>query len=79
MAKVRLSVSVGDSHLKDIDKIAKAAIKVGMKVEQRLEGIGVLTGSIEANKVAGLRKITGVSGVEEERTVKLPPPGSPVQ
>jgi hypothetical protein len=79
MAKVRLSVSVGDSYLKDIDKIARAAAKIGMNVEQRLESIGVFTGLIEANKVAGLRKIAGVAGVEEERIVNLPPSGSPVQ
>jgi hypothetical protein len=79
MAKVRLTLSISDSHLKDIGGVAKAATKAGMKVEQRLESLGVLTGSIDAHKVERLHKIPGVSHVEEERKVQLPPPGSPVQ
>ena len=79
MAKVRLSLSVDDAHLNKIGKIAKAAASAGMDVEQRLEGIGVLTGSIEASKVGKLREIEGVSQVEEERAITLPTPGSNVQ
>lgn len=79
MAKVRLSVSVSDSHLQHLGKIAKAAAKAGMKVEQKLEGLGVLTGSIDASKVKQLHKIEGVSHVEEERKVKISPPDSSLQ
>ena len=79
MAKVQLSVSVRDSHLKQLGKVAKAAEKAGMKVEQTLESLGVLTGSIDASKVKQLHKIAGVSHVEEERKVSLPSPDSPVQ
>jgi len=79
MAKVRLSVSVSDSHLKHLGKVAKAAEKAGMKVEQKHESLGVLTGSIDAKKLEHLRKIEGVSHVEEERAVTISPPDSPVQ
>jgi len=79
MAKVRLTVSVSDSHIKQLGKIAKAAEKAGMTVDQKLEDLGVFTGSIEADKRDRLRQIDGVSHVEEERTVGVPPPGSSVQ
>ncbi len=79
MAKVRLSLSVSDSHLKHLGKVAKAVKKVGMKVEQQHDALGVLTGSIDADKVERLRRIAGVSSVEEERQVGVPPPGSPIQ
>jgi len=79
MAKLRLSVSVHDSHLKHLRKIAKAAEKVGMKIDQRLESLGVFTGSIDASKRQQLHKIEGVSGVEEERAVGISPPDSSIQ
>jgi hypothetical protein len=79
MAKVRVSVSVSDSHLKHIGKVAKAAEKAGMKVDQKLEDLGVFTGIIDATKRDRLHKIEGVSGVEEERTVGVAPPDSSVQ
>jgi hypothetical protein len=79
MKKVRLSLSVSDSHLKKLGKIAAAAKKAGMKIEQQHDILGVLTGSIDASKVGRLHKIEGVSNVEEDRTVKVSPPDSPVQ
>jgi hypothetical protein len=79
MAKIRLSLSVNDSHLKQLGKVAKAAKKAGMKVEQQLDALGVLTGSIDADKVDRLRGIEGVSSVEQDREVGIPTPGSPVQ
>jgi hypothetical protein len=79
MAKVRLTVSVKDSHLKNVGAVAKAAKKAGMKVEQQLDDLGVLSGSIDASKLESLQRLEGVSHVEEERQVQLPPGGSPVQ
>jgi hypothetical protein len=79
MAKVRLSVSVGDSHVSDLGKVAKAAKKAGMKVDQQLDAIGVLTGSIDASKLESLHRIEGISHIEKEREVGIAPPGSPVQ
>jgi len=79
MAKVRLSLSVSDSHLKHLGKIAQAAKKAGMVVEQQLDTLGILTGSIDADKVSKLHRIDGVSSVEPERQVGVPPPERPVQ
>ncbi len=79
MTKVRLSLTVSDSHMRHLDKIAEAARKVGMVVEKQLESIGVLTGTIESGKIGLLHQIAGVSGVEKEREVQLPPPDSPIQ
>ena len=79
MAKVRLSLSVSDSHMNKIDEVAAAATRAGMTVEQRLTELGVLTGEIDQDKIDRLRQVDGVSDVEEERTVRIPPPGSPIQ
>ncbi len=79
MTKVRVSLSVSDAGLKQLGKVAVAARKAGMKVEQQLDDIGVLTGSIDAKKVELLHRIAGVSSVEEERQVGIPRPDRPVQ
>jgi hypothetical protein len=79
MAKVRLTLSVSDSHMNKIAKVAAAAKQAGMKVEQQLKDLGVLTGVIDQDKIDRLRQVDGISHVEEERTVNIPPPGSSVQ
>jgi hypothetical protein len=79
MAKVRLTLSVSDSHLKHLDKVAKAAQKAGMTVEHRHDDLGVLTGSIDAKKIDKLHRIAGVAQIAEDRELRIAPPGNPVQ
>ena len=79
MMEVRLSLSISDSHTNRIDEVAGAAIRAGMTVGQRLPDLGVLTGEIDRDKLVRLRQVDGISDVEEERTVRIPPPDSPVQ
>ncbi len=52
--------------------------KSGMKIQSVLDTVGIVTGEIEAGKLDSLSKVPGVS-VEEDKTVQLPSPDSPVQ
>jgi hypothetical protein len=79
MAKVRLSVSISDSHMGRISDVAAAAERAGMEVEQQLPQIGVLTGTIEQDRLQALQRVPGVQHVEEEREVGIAPPGSRLQ
>jgi hypothetical protein len=79
MAKVRLSVSVSDSHMKHLSKVKKAAEKAGMTVVKQFDDLGVLTGLIDASKIDRLHRIDGVSHVEEQREPGVPPPDSSIQ
>ena len=79
MTKLRVTLSVSDSHLKHLPKVVQAAKKAGMKLEQQLDTLGVLTGIIDADKMDRLRRIEGVSSVEQEREVHVPTPCSPLQ
>jgi hypothetical protein len=79
MTKVRLTLCVSDSHIDKIATIAAAAKQAGMKIEQQLKDLGILTGEIEQNNIDRLRQVDGVSYVEEERTVRIPPPDNPIQ
>jgi len=79
MAKVRLSVSISDSHMGRVSDVAAAAERAGMNVEQQLPQIGALTGTIEQDQLQALRRVAGIQHVEEEREVGIAPPGGRVQ
>lgn len=79
MPKVRLSVSVADQHLSRFSTIVKKVEKAGMKVDEKHKDIGVVTGSIEKDRIDSLRNVEGVEHIEEEREIRIPPPESDVQ
>jgi hypothetical protein len=72
MAKVRMLISVRDSHLGSLDEIAKAAEQAGMEVDARMTNIGVVSGLIEPDRIDNLRAIDGVQDVEEDKKFDLP-------
>jgi hypothetical protein len=76
---VQLSVTVDDGHLPAINEIAQALRAQGMRVEQVLDGLGVITGSAPADSRSALTGVEGVVSVDEELTHQLPPPDSAVQ
>jgi hypothetical protein len=79
MAKVKLSVSIADEHRHRFADVVKKIKKAGMNVEQEMDNLGIVTGSIEPEKLSSLHKVEGVSGVEEERDYQIPPPESNIQ
>lgn len=79
MAKVTLSVSVDDQHLDRFPEVVKRCKAAGLKVEEQMDAIGVITGSIDASKVDALQQVEGVAHVEQSRSFQIPPPDSPVQ
>lgn len=72
MAKVRMLISVRESHLGAIEDVERAAEQAGMEVDARMPNIGVVSGLIEADRADALRKIEGVQDVEEDRKFSLP-------
>jgi uncharacterized membrane-anchored protein len=50
-----------------------------MHVDQVLNEIGVISGSVPDDRRQLLQTVTGVQSVEDTATVQLPPPESPVQ
>jgi hypothetical protein len=72
----RITVTVTDDHLDGIEALAERLRAAGVRVEQVLGPIGVITGEAPPGWQA-LADLDGVAGVEAQRTVRLPPPGSP--
>ena len=75
----RVSVVVEDGHLDRIEEVAAALSAGGMRVEQVLDGIGVITGAVPHDRRDGLAGVPGVATVTEEQAYRIPPPDSPVQ
>ncbi len=79
MSKTKISVLVDDENLHRLNDVVKQVKDVGMDVDRVLESSGVVTGSVDPNKLKILKQVKGVSSIEEEREFQIAPPGSEVQ
>ena len=79
MSKVKVTISIGDAHLEQIDQVVDQLKAKGLDVEQTMATLGIVTGSVDSDKLSALSKVAGVDSVQKEKTVNLPPPGSDVQ
>ena len=72
-----VTVTVDDEHLAEIDEVADRLRERGMRIDQILASIGIVTGSVEQVEV--LRGVTGVESVAAEERVDLGPPDQEIQ
>lgn len=79
MSEVKISVSVDDAHLSQIQQVSQQLQSSGMNVEQTLSTIGVISGSIQPDQLNNLYQIEGVKNVEHQESYQLDPPSSDVQ
>lgn len=80
MSKVKLSISVDDEHLDKMPEVVKKIKKAGVKVDQQLESLGIITGSVDADRFDLLDRIKGVANVErDEGSFQIAPPDSELQ
>lgn len=68
---VKVRVTAQDAA--ELDRIADALQRSGLTVRQRLPELGLVTGDIDPTLVNGLMAVDGVSSVEPEGSVQLPP------
>lgn len=79
MPDATLSVLVDQNHLNRFTEIVENCKRSGLNVDQQLNEIGVITGSIDSARIDALRQLEGVSHVEASRDIKIAPPGSDIQ
>jgi hypothetical protein len=65
----------GERPLREVTADLEAA---GLKIDQVLSEVGIVTGSAPAGAAARLRRVTGVADVSKDHGVDIGPPGSPV-
>jgi hypothetical protein len=76
---VRVTVTVADFALADIEQLAGRLRRAGMAVDAVLGAIGIITGSVASARLASIRTLPGVAAVEEQTTFQIPPPDAEVQ
>ncbi|ONI91261.1 hypothetical protein ALI22I_09320 [Saccharothrix sp. ALI-22-I] len=69
----KVVVSVADDNLADLPTVVSALRDAGMVVDDVLETLGMVTGSVAPGVGDLLGAVPGVSRVEVDRTVRLPP------
>jgi hypothetical protein len=75
----RVSVSVDDDHVEHIGVVAEALRHQGMEIDQVMDSLGIISGSVPEETRPSLLGVEGVLSVDESRGFQLPPPDSPVQ
>ena len=75
----RVTVTVDAAHLDDVEGLAERLRAEGLEVDQVLGDVGIITGSVPADKRSSLDEADGVAAVEEEATFQLPPPEAGIQ
>lgn len=79
MSRVNLIISVDDEHRDRLLEVVEELQAAGMKVEQWMEQIGVVQGSVDSAQVGVLSRVKGVAHVEPLQGYQLAPPESDIQ
>lgn len=74
-----MTVTVDEAHLRSIGTVARSLQASGMRVDQVLEKVGFITGSVDPDDEKSLTAIPGVASVDRSVTYQIPPPGSALQ
>jgi hypothetical protein len=76
---VSVVVAISDDHVDQITELARQMRDRGLRVERILRTLGTVTGRIQPSKISEIAGLDGVTSIEQERDIQLPPPDSPVQ
>ncbi len=71
MNRIRIAIAVDDDALERFEEVAGACRALGFLGDTTLPGVGVLTGSIEADRLEALRAVPGVGTVEFKRHARV--------
>jgi methylmalonyl-CoA mutase cobalamin-binding subunit len=77
--KVPVLISVDQEHLPRMKQIVERCRAAGLDVDQALDQIGAITGSIDPGKIDHLSKVAGVASVERSGEYDIGPPDSELQ
>ncbi len=67
---VRIIVTVDDQYLSAIQSVATTLQSAGMKVNNVLSSVGMITGEVPQSTMSDLRKISGVIDVEVDQEMQ---------
>ncbi|HET7542149.1 MAG TPA: hypothetical protein VFK05_19915 [Polyangiaceae bacterium] len=76
---VELTVSLSNTAPAEVARVAAALRAAGLQITATLEQIAVITGRADESAVDAIARVPGVTHVERQGSVQIPPPDSPVQ
>lgn len=76
---VSVVVSVADDHLDDITKVVADLRRAGLRVDNVLDAVGMVTGTVAGGAVEALESVSGVAEVELQRVHRVSPPDAEIQ
>jgi hypothetical protein len=84
MAAEDVNVSVTDAYLDRFPDVVQRLKRAGLKVQQQMDAVGVVSGSIDPTRLSDLEAVEGeavegVGAVERSKRFQLPPPDSKIQ
>lgn len=82
MSESSPSAPVGVILAVDPDRFAEvieALRRAGLTVTGEQPVLGTLSGTVAEERIPALEAVDGVESVDRERTLRLPPPDSPIQ
>lgn len=78
MAREQILISVAGDKAQ-LKALIPELEKLGVEVGQVLELSGIITGTVDPERVAELDKLQGISAVEMSRAYRIAPPESEIQ
>ncbi|MGW0820062.1 hypothetical protein [Streptomyces sp. NPDC002845] len=82
MSESPQSAPVGVILAVDPDRFAEvveALRRAGLTVRSEQPILGTLSGTVAEDRIPALEAVDGVDSVDRDRTIRLPPPDSPIQ
>jgi hypothetical protein len=76
---VSVVVSIADDHLDDLTEVVADLRKVGLRVTEVMDAVGMITGTVPKSALDELECVPGVAEVERQRSVNVAPPEEDVQ
>lgn len=76
---VSVVVSVADDHLDDVTEVVADLRRAGLRVDDVLDAVGMVTGTVALDDLEALESVRGVAEVELQRSVRLAPPEAEIQ
>lgn len=77
--RTQVSVSVDDDHLASLRVVVQALEAQGLQVDQVLDGLGIVSGSVDDARRMLLSSVPGVASVDGQLTYQLAPPDADLQ
>lgn len=76
---MKITVTVDEAHQPELATVAQRLRSAGMDIDQVLEGLGIITGSVAAGNLPMVEMLDGVASVDEQMGFQLPPPEDEIQ